>query len=308
MIGLQRGAFRLFRVAGIEVFLHWSWFIVAVVAIQQRREDYSSLVWNVAEYVALFVIVLLHEFGHALACRQVGGQANRIILWPLGGVAFVAPPQRPGATLWAIAAGPLVNVILLPIALAAALVGRWLGWGTAWPDMQGFLWAMVYINVGLLIFNLMPVYPLDGGQMLRAVLWFFIGRTRSLMVATTIGFVGAAGFVIFALDVESIWGGVMALFLVMACWRGWRVARTLSLLEKMPRRPEFACPSCQAGPPLGAFWVCHLCGTQFDTFETRAVCPKCQAQFPTTACAFCGESRPMAEWSRPAPLRPETRL
>ena len=226
MTGLQRGAFRLFRVAGIEVFLHWSWFIVAVVAIQQRREDYSSLVWNVAEYVALFVIVLLHEFGHALACRQVGGQANRIILWPLGGVAFVAPPQRPGATLWAIAAGPLVNVILLPIALAAALAGRWLGWGTAWPDMQGFLWAMVYINVGLLIFNLMPVYPLDGGQMLRAVLWFFIGRTRSLMVATTIGFVGAAGFVIFALDVESIWGGVMALFLVMACWRGWRVART----------------------------------------------------------------------------------
>jgi Zn-dependent protease len=306
--GLQRGAFRLFRVAGIEVFLHWSWFIVAVVAIQQRREDYSSLVWNVAEYVALFVIVLLHEFGHALACRQVGGQANRIILWPLGGVAFVAPPQRPGATLWAIAAGPLVNVILLPIALVAALAGRWMGWGAAWPDMQGFLWAMVFINIGLLIFNLMPVYPLDGGQILRALLWFFLGRARSLMVATTIGLVGAAGFIVLALYVGSIWGGVMALFLVMACWRGWRVARTLSLLEKMPRRPEFACPSCHAGPPLGAFWACHLCGTQFDTFETRAVCPKCQAQFPTTACAFCGESRPMAEWIRPAPLRPETRL
>ena len=76
---------------------------------------YNSLVWNALEYLALFVIVLLHEFGHALACRQVGGTADRIMLWPLGGVAFVNPPQRPGATLWSLAAGPLVNVALLPI-------------------------------------------------------------------------------------------------------------------------------------------------------------------------------------------------
>ena len=67
------------------------------------------------EYLALFVIVLLHEFGHALACRQVGGQADQIVLWPLGGVAYVAPPPRPGATLWSIAAGPLVNVVLVPV-------------------------------------------------------------------------------------------------------------------------------------------------------------------------------------------------
>ena len=67
------------------------------------------------ECLALFVIVLLHEFGHALACRQVGGQANQIVLWPLGGVAYVAPPPRPGPTLWSIAAGPLVNVALTPV-------------------------------------------------------------------------------------------------------------------------------------------------------------------------------------------------
>ena len=73
------------------------------------------MVWPVLEYLALFVIVLVHEFGHALACRQVGGQANQIVLWPLGGVAYVAPPPRPGATLWSIAAGPLVNVVLAPV-------------------------------------------------------------------------------------------------------------------------------------------------------------------------------------------------
>jgi Zn-dependent protease len=88
----QSGSFRLFRIEGIEVFLHWSWFIVAVFAINNRRDSYSSLAWNVAEYVALFVIVLLHEFGHALACRQVGGEANRIVLWPLVEVVLVNPP------------------------------------------------------------------------------------------------------------------------------------------------------------------------------------------------------------------------
>ena len=80
-----------------------------------RARSYSSITWNVLEYLALFLIVMLHEFGHALACRQVGGTANRIVLWPLGGVAYVNPPQRPGATLWSIAAGPLVNVAFLVI-------------------------------------------------------------------------------------------------------------------------------------------------------------------------------------------------
>src|SRR5437016_10121848 len=95
-----------------------------MVEIQGRAGKYGSLTWNVLEYLALFIIVLLHEFGHALACRQVGGKADQIVLWPLGGVAYVAPPQRPGATLWSIVAGPLVNVILAPILTIAALVAR----------------------------------------------------------------------------------------------------------------------------------------------------------------------------------------
>src|SRR6185312_3994888 len=110
-----QGSVRLFRASGIEVFLHWSWFVVAVYEInQQSGGRYSSIQWNILEYLVLFLIVLLHEFGHALACRQVG-RANRIVLWPLGGVAYVDPPPRPGATLWSIAAGPLVNVVLLPV-------------------------------------------------------------------------------------------------------------------------------------------------------------------------------------------------
>src|ERR1051326_3682118 len=116
------GTIRLFNFSGIQVYLHFSWFLIAAYEFTQRKGVYASPVWAAAEIIALFAIVLFHEFGHALACRQTGGVANQIVLWPLGGIAFVSPPRRPGAMLWSIAAGPLVNVILLPVlSIALAL-------------------------------------------------------------------------------------------------------------------------------------------------------------------------------------------
>jgi Zn-dependent protease len=108
------GTIRLFKFSGIQVYLHFSWFIYAAYEFTQRAALYQKPIWAAFEYIALFGIVLLHEFGHALACRQTGGTADQIVLWPLGGIAFVNPPRRPSAMLWSIAAGPLVNVILLP--------------------------------------------------------------------------------------------------------------------------------------------------------------------------------------------------
>ena len=103
------GSVRLFQIAGIRVYVHWSWLLVAGIELRVRQNSYLSPAWNVAEYLTLFLIVLLHEFGHALACRTVGGRADEIVRWPLGGIAYVSPPPRPGAVLWSIAAGPLVN-------------------------------------------------------------------------------------------------------------------------------------------------------------------------------------------------------
>src|SRR5438445_2011199 len=128
---IQGGSIRLFRVAGIDVFLHWSWFFFALLRLQVDNSDdpfgfapYESQVWYAVEYLALFGMVLLHEFGHVLACRSVGGIANRIVLWPLGGIAFVDPPARPLALLWSIAAGPLVNALLLAPTLGLWIVCR----------------------------------------------------------------------------------------------------------------------------------------------------------------------------------------
>src|SRR6266852_2697725 len=129
----RQGSVRLFRFAGIDLFLHWSWFLVATFEISNRAKSYSSLTWNVLEYLALFLVVMLHEYGHALACRQVGGTANQIVLWPLGGVAYVNPPPRPGATLWSIVAGPLVNLILAPFLTIAAVLAHNSGLAVTMP-------------------------------------------------------------------------------------------------------------------------------------------------------------------------------
>jgi hypothetical protein len=77
----RHGSIKLFRLFGIQVYLHWSWFLAVYYFIYQAK-GYSSSTWSVLECLSLFLIVLMHEFGHSLACRQVGGQANQILLWP----------------------------------------------------------------------------------------------------------------------------------------------------------------------------------------------------------------------------------
>lgn len=264
-----------------------------------RSRSYSSPIFNVLEYLALFLIVLTHEFGHALACRQVGGTANQIVLWPLGGVAYVDPPPRPGATLWSIAAGPLVNVALIPILSAVVLLGRSLGWAESVPNLYDLLRTVWLINVVLLVFNILPIYPLDGGQILRSLLWFFLGRARSLMVATVLGFIGVIGFIVLAVWAQSIWYGVLAAFMLLNCWGGLQHARFLTRLAKLPRRDGFACPRCNTAPPVGDFWKCGQCGQPFDTFQTQGVCPHCNTRFAATRCLDCGGLRPLSEWTAP---------
>jgi Zn-dependent protease len=292
----NKGAFKIFSLAGIGVYVHWSWFLVAIYSIQFRTHEYSSMIWNVLEYLSLFAIVLTHEFGHQLACRQVGGQTHDIVLWPLGGVAYVSPPQRPGAQLWSIAAGPLVNVVLIPLLTGLMLAASHLGWNDTRPDAYEWIHNVWLINIVLLIFNLMPVYPLDGGQILRSLLWFPFGRANSLLAASIVGFVGVAALILLAIFAQSIWLGIMAAFILMNCWGGLKQAQALAKLAKIPRREGFACPSCKTAPPLGELWRCGKCGKPFDTFLSQAQCPHCGTQYNTTQCLDCGTTSPFAAW------------
>jgi Zn-dependent protease len=291
MLPSHKGSIRLFQFQGIHVFLHWSWFLVAVIQIQWRAALYSSYLWCVYEYLALFVIVLLHEFGHALACRSVGGRADLIVLWPLGGVAFVDPPQRPGATLWSLAAGPLVNVLLVPVFSICWMLAHYEHLQYSAPDTYHFVFNVWVINLALLCFNMLPIFPLDGGQILRSLLWYFIGRARSLLVASTIGMISIAGLLVFA--IRTPWLGIMAAFALIQCWSGLQQARALARIEAAPRHTGLACPSCGQSPPVGNFWVCGRCRRPFDMFSTQGVCPHCGVIFDGARCLECGEMHPL---------------
>jgi Zn-dependent protease len=291
--GMANGI-RLFRLLGIDVYLHWMWVVVAVVEINWRSRSYTWPVWNAIEYLTLFGIVLMHEFGHALACRSVGGRADRILLWPLGGVAYVAPPPRPGAVLWSIAAGPLVNVVLVPITLGAAVLAR-TGTIPASTDVHHWMVATASINLGLLIFNLLPIYPLDGGQILRALLWFVIGPSRSLLVASSIGFVSGVGVALAAITRGRMWLTVIAVFVALTSWRGFQQSRALHKRLSLPRREGVRCPACGLAPAVGVFWKC-TCGQGFDTFASEGVCPQCAKRYEVTTCADCRVTAPRGEW------------
>jgi len=304
MNGLRQGSFRLFRFSGITVYLHWSWFLIALVEINARQRAYSSPIWNVLEYLALFGIVMTHEFGHALACRHVGGNANQIVLWPLGGVAYVDPPMRPGATLWSIAAGPLVNVALLPILAALTWFSRSQGWDQTMRNFDAFLQAVWWTNVVLLLFNMLPIYPLDGGQILRSLLWFGIGRARSLLVAVIVGFIGMAGMIAVAVWARSVWFGILAAFILLNCWTGLQQAQALLRIAKLPRREGFSCPACKASPPIGNYWICPQCRRPFDTFETQATCPNCGTRAGAARCLDCGRLNPIDAWAGAVFSRP----
>lgn len=293
------GGFRLFRAFGVTVYLHWSWFIVAAILVEEGKAIFGTLQWAAAAYLLLFSIVLLHEFGHALACRSVGGEADRIVLWPLGGAAFVNPPPRPGALLWSIAAGPLVNVVILGISIPLLILYH----GDPSPLGKFIVRGLFIQNLILLLFNLLPIYPLDGGQIVRALLWFVIGRANSLAVSAWMGLVLATLGCIAALASTNWWLALIAGFAALQSFAGIGRSRQLRVVARAPRYMGVACPQCGAAPPAVPFWRCE-CGQLFDTFETGGTCPRCQKRHALTACPECLRKSPMKSWQVPLPLPP----
>jgi hypothetical protein len=161
------------------------------------------------------------------------------------------------------------------------------------------------LNLGLFVFNMMPVYPLDGGQIVHALLWFVVGRWRSLQVASLIGgFVGVTllAFLVMLLllgrvDLASVFLlGVITVFIMIQSLQAFRVASHYLAVEELPTHWDCACPRCYQAPPRGRHWVCDECETRFDTFETRGKCPGCGAWFLDTACPHCHESNHIDRW------------
>jgi Zn-dependent protease len=209
---------------GITVVIHWTFLLYAAFELFGNGiQNESAIELQALALGLLFATVLLHEFGHALSCIAVGGQAHHIVLWPLGGIAFVQPPQKAWAWLVTTLCGPLVNAILWPIfyLLSKYLVERQFGADT-WIDLSqyislhpaNFVMGFSYpidtclylwqINKLLLLFNLIPAYPMDGGRLLQELLWFVIGYGKSLQIAGMVGTVAGAAFIVLGLGLQQI--------------------------------------------------------------------------------------------------------
>ncbi len=194
-------SFRIATVAGIPIRVHLTFFLILLLGAYQwygLTDTINGAVFGVALMILLFVCVTLHELGHGLVARAFGVPVREIILLPLGGVALMGKnPQKPAHELWIAIAGPAVNVIialllLVPVGLAAApslLNSHGLlpaGLGNT-PSLSTALLWLLAANVSLVIFNLIPAFPLDGGRILRALLAMFMGYPKATRVAVVTG-------------------------------------------------------------------------------------------------------------------------
>lgn len=186
---------RIGRVAGIDLRLHWSFLLllgwIAVVALLQGQ-GWDAVVASLALVAAVFGCVILHELGHALAARQFGIATRDITLLPIGGLARLERlPQEPRRELWIALAGPLVNVVLaglLWMAIVAAGFARGAVLDTLGVRTEGgFLGQLMWVNVWLFAFNLLPAFPMDGGRVLRALLAMRMDYARATELAAGIG-------------------------------------------------------------------------------------------------------------------------
>ena len=198
-------SFRLGKLFGIGIYFHWSFLLVpAGVFVLNLAQGEVGAAFSLAAFVlAVFGCVLLHELGHALMARHFGIATRDITLYPIGGVArLTRMSERPWEEFWIAIAGPAVNVA---IALAGAgllttlVAGEWLWYGrdSLQPVALGsFLFQLTLANLFLVLFNLLPAFPMDGGRVLRALLAGRLGFLRATEIAAAIGLVMSGLFVV----------------------------------------------------------------------------------------------------------------
>ena len=210
------------RIAGIRISINWSWLIVFTLivwtlasAVFPSEDPHLSrrtyLAMAVVAAVVFFASLLLHEFGHAALARREGMEIDGITLWLFGGVArFKGMFPSAGAELRIALAGPLVSALLGGTFVGVAVAG---GLGTAVDGVAAWLG---YINLILLAFNMLPALPLDGGRVLRALLWRargdFSSATRiAADVGRGFGYL-LVGLGVFLFIVQGVWSGVWLAF------------------------------------------------------------------------------------------------
>jgi Zn-dependent protease len=198
---MYQGAFRIATISGVPVRVHWTFLILLAWVFGNALFRHGSLAEGLVALVfiaSVLICVVAHEFGHVLAARWFGVRTRGVMLLPIGGVASLERmPEKPWQELVVAIAGPLVNVVIA-LALLPGLVWN-IGLDTlaslGQPGNFGrdFVASIAGINVWLMLFNLIPAFPMDGGRILRAVLAMFTNRVTATRAAAFVGQILAVG-------------------------------------------------------------------------------------------------------------------
>jgi Zn-dependent protease len=277
---------RLGRLAGTDISVHWTFLLFVVIQLVKAQSVEYQLMW----LTLLFGTVLVHEFGHIFMARRFGARADKILLWPFGGLAFTEHGRSARQDFWVAFGGPLTHV---PIFLACMGLLHWLGATfslqaslytpvsvhyepQSYPELM--LLALFQIQMWLFCFNVFtPAFPMDGGQMLVATLLPRLGAERTSMIAIVLGAI--CGFLVM---LDGGLGSMIGIMLLL------EAAQLYQLRERgmIRSHPSFAHtvhptrPAHREPPPMPKVVPLR---------PTGRMCPQCSRPLPQGAqmCGFC---------------------
>jgi len=185
-------------ISGIKINIHWTFFfLIAWIVFDELKRGGStkSTLFNVAFVLAVFLCVVLHELGHALTAKRFGIMTKKITLLPIGGMARLDKiPESPKQELLVVIAGPLVNVAIAIMLYFIIPIQEYTQFNFTETfealmslSLQNFLFYLFIVNVGLVLFNCIPAFPMDGGRILRALLALRMNRVKATQIAASIG-------------------------------------------------------------------------------------------------------------------------
>lgn len=239
----MKGSIKIIKLFGVPVLLHWSFLVLIAVGWyygQALGLEVHEIGWWALFGISVFLCIIMHEFGHVLTAKRFGVETKDIVLFPIGGMARLNRlPDKPIQEFIVALAGPFVNIliafILFPFfwfytrpALATHAIPA--------PDNIDdnfffFLPLLLFLNLLLALFNLIPAFPMDGGRILRAVLTIKLGRLNATKIAVAIGHIIAIGLIFF-----GMWSGrfsylPVGLFIAYTAMNEYRWIKTEILLS-----------------------------------------------------------------------------
>jgi len=270
----MRSQVKLVRLFGVELGLHYSWIIIAVLIVFSLGNHFhaihprwsSGLVWGISIItgVLFFVFLFAHELSHALVAKARGLPIHKITLFALGGMAEIEKePTRASTEFWMGIVGPITSFVIGVVLLALAYAGGWT-WRAeaATPGLAILVW-LGYINILLAVFNMIPGFPLDGGRVLRAIIWGITkSAERSTRIAARVGQLVGMGFIVYGIfeffggaGFNGLWLAFIGWFLLNAAGASYLQITTSNALRGVNVAQVMSrdCESVEASIPLQDF-------------------------------------------------------